>query len=199
MPEIETITKVVLIGLYCLFSVIRIEYYRRTRKAGFKTVIEERKRYSVWLSVFICYEVFTFFLFILFPDSLSWAGMDLPYWARLLGIGMGATALAWFIWIHQSLGDNLSATLKIKDRQVLVTDGPYRFIRHPMYSAFYLLHVSVFFMTANWFIGTTWLAGLTVIMLIRITREEQMLLERFGNDYHAYMAQTGRFVPRIRV
>jgi len=196
--SIEVTCKVVLICLYSLFSIIRIEYYRRAKKAGYKTVIEERRRYSIWLSIFICYEVFTFFLFILFPEVLSWAAIQLPVWARIIGVATGIAALLWFIWVHQSLGNNLSAKLRIKDQQVLVIDGPYRWIRHPMYSAFYLLHIAVFFLTANWFIGVTWLAGLTIIIFLRVKREEKMLLDRFGDQYVSYMERTGRFVPRIR-
>jgi protein-S-isoprenylcysteine O-methyltransferase Ste14 len=196
--SIEVTCKVVLIFLYSLFSIIRIEYYRRAKKAGYKTVIEERRRYSIWLSIFICYEVFTFFLFILFPEVLSWAAIQLPVWARIIGVATGIAALLWFIWVHQSLGNNLSAKLRIKDQQVLVIDGPYRWIRHPMYSAFYLLHIAVFFLTANWFIGVTWLAGLTIIIFLRVKREEKMLLDRFGDQYVSYMERTGRFVPRIR-
>ena len=197
--SIEVICKVVLICLYSLFSIIRIEYYRRAKKAGYKTVIEERRRYSIWLSIFICYEVFTFFLFIFFPETLLWAAIPFPVWARIIGVVLGIAALLWFIWVHQSLGNNLSVRLRIKDRQILVTDGPYRWIRHPMYSAFYLLHIAVFFLTANWFIGVTWLAGLTIIILLRISREEKMLLERFGDQYVSYMERTGRFVPRIKL
>ena len=80
---------------------------------------------------------------------------------------------------------------------MLVTDGPYRWIRHPMYTAFYVLHIAVFFLTANWFIGLTWLAGLTIIIVLRVKREEAMLLARFGDKYNSYMERTGRFLPHI--
>jgi protein-S-isoprenylcysteine O-methyltransferase Ste14 len=196
--SIEVTCRVVLICLYSLFSIIRIEYYHRAKKVGYRTVIEERGKYSIWLSILICYEVFTFFMFIFFPEILAWAAIPLPVWARIIGIALGIATLLWFIWIHQSLGNNLSVRLRIKDRQILVTDGPYRWIRHPMYSAFYLLHIAVFFLTANWFIGVTWLAGLTIIIFLRISREEKMLLERFGDQYVSYMKRTGRFMPRIR-
>ncbi len=196
--DIELTSKIILITVYSLFSIIRIEYYRRTKKAGYKTVIEERKKYPIWLSIFICYTVFTFFIYILFPQALLWAKIPLASWLRLVGAFMAVLALLWFIWIHRSLGNNLSVRLKIKDSQELVTDGPYRWIRHPMYSAFYLLHIAVFFLTANWFIGTTWLAGLTAIIFLRVKREEAMLLSTFGSEYRSYMEHTGRFIPIIR-
>lgn len=195
--DMELVSKVILVTVYLLFSIIRIEYYRKSKKAGFKTVIEERKKYPIWLSIFICYTVFTFFIYILFPRALAWAMLPLPLWLRLFGAFLALVALLWFVWIHRSLGSNLSVRLQIKDSQKLVTDGPYRLIRHPMYTAFYVLHIAVFFLTANWFIGATWLAGLTVIILLRVKREEVMLLARFGDQYNSYMQRTGRFLPRI--
>lgn len=195
--EIDLVCKVVLIVLYSLFSIIRIEYYRRARKSGYKTVIEEKRHYSIWLSIFICYEVFTFFAYILFPEALAWGALPLLPWLRLAGAFLGVLALFWFVWVHQTLGNNLSVKLRIKDSQYLVTDGPYRWVRHPMYTAFYVLHVAAFLLTANWFIGVTWMAGLTAIIMLRVKREEEMLLLRFGNEYGTYMKQTGRFVPRV--
>jgi len=197
--NIELICKVALISIFSLFSVIRIEYYRKARKAGYKTVIEERKRYAIWLSLFICFEVFTLFAYIFFPQTLAWATIILPLWSRLLGVILGIVALLWFIWVHSSLGNNLSARLRIKDLQTLVTDGPYRWIRHPMYTAFYLLHLAAFLLTANWFIGATWSASLTIIIALRVEREEAMLLTRFGEQYSSYMRRTGRFMPRIKL
>jgi len=196
--DIELVSKVILIIVYSLFSTIRIEYYRKTKKAGYKTVIEERKKYPIWLSIFICYTVFTFFIYVLFPQALIWAKVSLASWLRLVGALMAVVALLWFIWIHRSLGNNLSVRLKIKDSQKLITDGPYRWIRHPMYSAFYLLHIAVFFLTANWFIGITWLTRLTAIIFLRVKREEAMLLSTFGSEYRSYMEHTGRFIPIIR-
>jgi len=196
--DIELISKVTLIVLFSLFSIIRIEYYRRARKAGYRTVIVESRWYSIWLSIFICYTVFTFFVYILFPELLAWAKISLPLALRIIGALLGVMALLWFLWIHRYLGSNLSVSLRIKDSQTLITDGPYRWIRHPMYTAFYLLHLATFLLTANWFIGVSWTVGLTIIIALRVRREEAMMINRFGDQYRLYMQQTGRFFPAIR-
>lgn len=67
-----------------------------------------------------------------------------------------------------------------------------------MYTAFYLLHLAAFLLTANWFIGVTWIAGLTAIIFLRVSREEAMLLAKFGEAYNSYAENTGRFLPRIK-
>ncbi|MCE5252782.1 MAG: hypothetical protein LLG45_01010 [Actinomycetia bacterium] len=54
-------------------------------------------------------------------------------------------------------------------------------------------------MTANWFIGATWMAGPAVVIMLRVRREEAMMLERFGDEYRHYMRGTGLLTPSLRV
>jgi protein-S-isoprenylcysteine O-methyltransferase Ste14 len=197
--DLELVFKFILIAEYSAFSIIRIIAQRAAVRAGRKTVITESRRYAVLLAAFICYEVFTFFAFIIQPEIFGWAQMTLPEWLRWLGVGLGLGALGLFAWVHRSLGKNLSATLRITEEHAMVTDGPYRWIRHPMYTAFFLLHLGAFFLTANWFIGATWLAGLVLVVATRVRREEAMLIASFGDDYREYMKRTGRFLPPVKV
>jgi len=82
-----------------------------------------------------------------------------------------------------------------RSQATLITRGPYRWVRHPFYVTAALLMFSVTLLTANWLIGAS---GLVVLALlaIRTPKEEQMLVERFGDEYRKYMAKTGRFFPR---
>lgn len=195
----EVIIKVTIILIYSAFSIIRINFQLKTQKAGLKTVIQESKKYSILLSLLICYEVITLFIYLLAPNLLLWATLPLPWWLRLIGIFIAVAALIFFIWIHKHLGPYFSPELRITDKHMLITTGPYTVIRHPMYTAFYLLHIAAFLMTANWFIGVSWLCGLTVVIILRINREEKMMLDTFGNQYLEYMHRTGKFIPQLRI
>jgi protein-S-isoprenylcysteine O-methyltransferase Ste14 len=195
----ETVFKIILIVVYTVFSIIRIQYQVRAQRAGFKTVIEESKRYSVFLSLLICYEVLILFIYLLGPHLLYWANLPFPMWVRWLGLVLALASLAMFIWVHQHLGNNFSMKLRIKESHTLIISGPYQWIRHPMYTAFYLLHFAAFLLTANWFIGLSWLLGLTIIIYMRISREESMMLDKFGEDYRVYMKRTGMFTPSIKL
>jgi len=139
------------------------------------------------------------FLYILWPGALGWASVPVPAWLRWTGACLGVVALACFAWVHHTLGANFSARLRIRDRQALVTSGPYRLARHPMYTAFYLLHLGVCFLVANWFIAATWMLGLTVVIWLRVRREEAILSHTFGAEYESYAGRTGMFFPRINV
>jgi protein-S-isoprenylcysteine O-methyltransferase Ste14 len=81
--------------------------------------------------------------------------------------------------------------------QSLVTSGPYRFIRHPIYTAFLFILGSTLFISANWLIGTAWI-GMTVLEVAsRVGFEEQLMLEYFGDQYRDYMKRTGRLLPKL--
>ena len=67
-----------------------------------------------------------------------------------------------------------------------------------MYTAFYGVVLSFFLLSANRLIGAIFLGGLTAVMISRVAREEHVMHEKFGPQYQAWAAQTGRFLPRLR-
>jgi protein-S-isoprenylcysteine O-methyltransferase Ste14 len=73
---------------------------------------------------------------------------------------------------------------------------PYRWVRHPFYVTAALLMGSVTLITANWLIGVNSVLVL-ILLAVRTPKEEQMLIERFGDEYRGYMVRTGRFFPRF--
>ena len=78
----------------------------------------------------------------------------------------------------------------------LVMTGPYRWVRHPFYVAFALAMLANSLVTANLYVFAT---GVVVFLLlvIRTSKEEEKLIERFGDEYRNYMETTGRFWPRL--
>lgn len=134
---------------------------------------------------------------LVYPDALAWARLDLPAWARWVGVVVGAGGLALLAWTQAVLGENFSTTLHIREQHTLVMTGPYHWVRHPMYTSLYLIATAFFLLSANWLIGLGWLAGLTLVMITRVAREEAVMREKFGEAYQAYMRQTGRFLPRL--
>jgi len=135
--------------------------------------------------------------YLIFPASVQWASIPIPTWVRWIGViaGIGCSWLMY--WTLSSLCKNLTDTVAIRSEATLVTHGPYRLVRHPYYVAAALLMASVTVLTANWLIGLTSLIVL-VLLAIRTPKEEEMLIERFNDEYRAYMDRTGRFLPRMR-
>jgi protein-S-isoprenylcysteine O-methyltransferase Ste14 len=133
--------------------------------------------------------------YLVYPPLVEWATIRLPNWLRWVGVVSGMLSSLLMYWTLSSLGKNLTDTVVTRREATLVTHGPYGWVRHPFYVTAALLMSSVTILTANWLIAV---ASLVVLFLlaVRTPKEEQKLIERFGDQYRAYMLQTPRFVPR---
>jgi protein-S-isoprenylcysteine O-methyltransferase Ste14 len=132
--------------------------------------------------------------FLIDPAWMAWSAVPLPLWWRWMGVGVGVLAGLLLIWTFHTLGPNLTDTVVTRKQATLVTTGPYRWVRHPFYLAFALTMVANSLATANVFVAVA--GGLAFLLLvIRTRKEEDKLLEHFGEEYRRYMAKTGRFVP----
>jgi protein-S-isoprenylcysteine O-methyltransferase Ste14 len=135
-----------------------------------------------------------FVLYVVNPAWLSWFSIALPSGVRWLGAGLGAAGLILLVWVHQTLGKYWSATLQLKKEHALVTSGPYRWVRHPMYTALVLLFVGLFLVSALWLFLLLVVASVLLFCRV-IDKEEAMMVEQFGEEYRRYMERTGRFLP----
>ena len=135
--------------------------------------------------------------YLLNPDWMRWSELPLPNWVRWIGVITGACSVPLLYWLFKSIGKNITQTVKSRSEHELVTTGPYRWVRHPLYSVGTLLFLSFALMASNWFIGLATLLSLGML-LIRLPREEENLINRFGDEYRTYMKRTGRLIPRLR-
>ena len=100
-------------------------------------------------------------------------------------------------WAILSLGRAFTVVVEVNPGQSLVTSGPYRWVRHPMYTALFLVTVVYFLISANWFIGMTWIGWIVGTVASTVRDEEAVLVAKFGDEYQAYMRRTRRFLPRV--
>jgi protein-S-isoprenylcysteine O-methyltransferase Ste14 len=135
----------------------------------------------------------------LFTPWLDFANYNLPRWIGWIGMPVFAGAIFMLWRSHADLGRNWSATLQILGRHSLVTTGVYQYVRHPMYAAHLLWAIAQGLLLSNWFAGWAFLVLSIPLYVVRIPREEQMMLEHFGEAYRAYRSRTGGMVPRIIV
>lgn len=160
----------------------------------------DRRLEGVWLAVALRLTGAVTWLaaiaWIAWPPLVDWSSVELPPWARWIGVPMGAIGVALMYATLTNLGKNLTDTVSTRDAATLVTRGPYRYVRHPFYVTAALLMFAAALLSANLLIAG---AGLAVIVLLvaRIPREEQKLIEKFGDAYRSYMVTTGRFFPRL--
>jgi len=130
------------------------------------------------------------------PGWLPWSAVSLPIQLRWTGVGMIVVATGLLVWTFRSLGRNLTDTVVTRQQHTLVVNGPYRWIRHPLYDSAALLMLASSLIAANWFFFAIGIA-VFCLLVIRTRTEEEHLLARFGSSYRTYMDRTGRFLPRI--
>jgi len=128
------------------------------------------------------------------PHFASYAFRPAQAW---LGVLVAVAALVMFRLTHRALGRNWSVSLDVRENHRLITDGIYRRIRHPMYTAFWLWDVAQALLLPNWVAGFAGLIGFGTLFFGRIAKEEQMMVDTFGDEYRQYMARTGRLLPRL--
>ena len=133
----------------------------------------------------------------IFTGCLDSFKMNLPDWIRLSGSVVASFGLA-FLWrVHKVLGSHWSPITELTKEHKLIRSGPYKYIRHPMYSAFYLLIIGTWLNMSNWFIGLGGLFAWSVFCLMRIRMEEKMMIKEFGAEYKEYMKRTGSLFPKF--
>lgn len=136
-------------------------------------------------------------IYLVNPARMAWSAVTLPAWLRWFGLAMIAAAGALLFWTLHTLGTNLTDTVVTRKAHTLVVKGPYRWVRHPFYDTVALLLVAISLVAANWFMLVT-CALVVTLLAIRVSREEEHLVARFGDDYRGYMARTNRFLPTLR-
>jgi len=183
-----------LIGLV-VGSVIRGVYAKRPKKD--EIAVDYHIRLEGLLLFLSSLGLIVFPLFYVFSPWLDFADYHLPAWAGWLGVAIFAFAL-WLLWrSHADLGRNFSPSVQLKKEHVLVTQGVFQLIRHPIYAAHGVWGIAQALLLQNWIAGLSMLVFFLPLYLVRVPREEQMMLERFGEDYRVYMNKTGRVIPKF--
>jgi protein-S-isoprenylcysteine O-methyltransferase Ste14 len=135
--------------------------------------------------------------YIISPSIVSWASLPFAPWLRYSGVALALTGFALLQWAQSALSSNWSDTpVKLKQHTLTVV-GPYRRIRHPIYTAFLIILSTPLFLSANWLIGISWIAMTYLDVNVRINTEEAMLRETFGDEFTAYAKRSGRLLPRL--
>ncbi len=122
-------------------------------------------------------------------------GVHTDPWRAAIGLMLWAAGLLFAIWARVHIGRNWGTPMTQKAEPELVTSGPYRFVRHPIYSGILL----AMFGTA---VGLSWwwlvIAALPSIYFVyAATVEERFLAEQFPDAYPAYRRSTKMLVPYV--
>jgi protein-S-isoprenylcysteine O-methyltransferase Ste14 len=174
-------------------------YYRSRARIGSETIARRREggafmaaRALIALPTLLAVIVGT-----VSPSAMRWASVELPGWARWSGVVLGLLTLPAAYWVLSSLGKNVSETVLTKSDHALVTIGPYRWIRHPLYTTGMAMFIALGLVQESWLILSLAAVALVLIHIVVIPAEERALVAKFGDRYRGYMTGTGRMLPKL--
>jgi protein-S-isoprenylcysteine O-methyltransferase Ste14 len=193
----ETICRVALGVLFVAAACIGVPHRLRADRAGGQ-VSRRVDPLWFWILMMLAGPPLTLgcIAFLVEPRWIDFARIDLPDWLRLMGVPLEVAGLALFLSMFRHLGLNVTSTSMPRANATLVTSGPYRWIRHPMYTTVLILVTATTLLTASLAVAFGG-AAMFALLAARSRVEERRLVEKFGDDYRAYQRRTGRFLPRL--
>jgi protein-S-isoprenylcysteine O-methyltransferase Ste14 len=128
--------------------------------------------------------------------SAPFATRILPATLAIYGIGVAIVflGLSFAVWARRHIGSNWSGTVTVKENHVLVRTGPYRWVRHPIYSG--LLAAILGSAIARGELRGVWALVLcTSAFVVKLRLEERWMRQLFGNEYDRYRAEVPALIP----
>lgn len=138
-------------------------------------------------------------LFVLPGHALG--ALATPFIARSrasygIGVALVALGLGYAVRARRHLGANWSATVTLKQGHSLIRSGPYRHVRHPIYTGLLLAFAGSALALAQWR-GLLALLLVTGSLWLKLRREERWLLQHFGDDYAEYRKTSWALLPGL--
>ena len=191
----EIVSRIVTAAIAAFILAVRAFYARRARPSADAVRVREPLALALQVLSLVLGSV-SLALFIFFPSALGAFAVPLPPLMRAAGAAAGAWSAALLARSFAALGPAFSPYLQTRDGQLLVTTGPYRFIRHPMYASYLLQILGWALLSANYGVALAW-TPMAAGLLIRMCIEEKMMAGKFKKGYEEYMRRTGRILPRL--
>lgn len=172
-------------------------YYRRRADREGGTLDPGGNRVLLLLRVSTLVVVTPLLGYLIHPEWVAWARFEAPLWLRWLGVATTLATVPLVVWLFRTIGNNISPSHTTRENHALITTGPYRYMRHPLYTFGFFAWLGVGLAAAMWWL----IAGLIIlwgVLAWRTPQEEANLLEEFGESYRVYMSRTGRYLPRVK-
>jgi protein-S-isoprenylcysteine O-methyltransferase Ste14 len=203
----ETLFRIIFSILWLIFigNLIWVRYSSREiagKPSAGRAARQERRWHIFALALFSPLWFGGIILYVLLPGWINFLSIPLPAWFRLTMAGVAALSIPFTLWGYRTLGKNWVHALEPsqfiqRKGETLVTSGPYRYVRNPIYLGAFTFIIALSLVAANWLLFVPNIFIIAIIYL-QIDGEEKMLLARFGDEYRAYMKRTPRLIPTFR-
>ena len=120
-------------------------------------------------------------VYLLNPHWMAWSKIGLSDPWRWVGVGLGILCAFGVYWLFSSIGTGITPVSATRKEHKLSTTGPYRWVRHPLYTIGSSLFLAFGLIADNWFIALLGILAF-IAMAIRTPKEEANLIEKFGDE-----------------
>lgn len=186
----------ILVGVLVIYGLTAGAYYRRQADKTREGVTASDGPFRVLRLIGLVFGG-CLLTYLVAPGWIGWASVGVPWGLRLTGVVVSIGSLPLLVWVFRSLQGNVTPTSATRADHELVTNGPYHWIRHPLYTFAMAFWVGICLLAANWLLILL-LAMAFLGVILRTPLEEERLIDEFGDEYRGYIERTGRFFPRLR-
>ncbi|MGA2487639.1 MAG: isoprenylcysteine carboxylmethyltransferase family protein [Roseiarcus sp.] len=130
----------------------------------------------------------------LFPLDVRFVPAAL--WPAALGLALTFAGLAFAFWARARLADNWSSSVTLKRDHELIDDGPYRWVRHPIYTGLLVALAGAALAVGEWR-GVIAVALAAVALWRKLRLEEAVMRRQFGDTYDRYAERTRALIPFV--
>jgi len=199
----ESVFRIAFLVLIAALLIMRVFFMIRVRLAGERLIpgreaVEREGGKGVLIMRILGFFAILAFL-VMYIIGMPWIDsflFNLPGWLRWAGFALGLPSVIFWTWTQVTLDTQWSAQLQLTKDHHLITTGPYASIRHPLYTSMFGWCIALSLLTANWIFTAISVFSISGLVW-RIPKEEQMMLDAFGDEYKDYIQRTGRFFPKL--
>lgn len=190
--------KILFLAAFFFLATVAIATARRAsaRHGGVASPLHDEVRGLIWVRAalgMIFYAALAIWLFGI--PGFAWAYLRVPVGIRWAAAALLVLTLLFLTWCYRTLGTNYRGGVALHDTHELVTTGPYRYLRHPIYLGFIVMMVCAAFISGSWVLGLSGSVLVIGIAAARVPEEERRLFERFAAGWESYRSRTGAFFP----
>lgn len=131
-----------------------------------------------------------------FSDRQGIAALGASEAMRYLGMALFALGFVGMHWAEASLDKQFSVYVMTQEDHKLVTEGLYRYLRHPRYLGIVLFTMGISLVFRSW-LALLLVAALTLVLIWRIQNEEALMHREFGSEWEAYSRKSWRLIPFV--
>jgi len=178
--------------LWVAFYVLWMVWALRTKQVQSKESIKSRIFHRIPTIAAFC------LIFLRFPQGWWIQNEVIPdnSWIEVLGVVLAIAGIAFAIWARAYLGGNWSSSVTVKVEHQLIQSGPYRWVRHPIYTGLLIALLGTA-MELREIRGLLAVPVLYVGLKIKSMIEERTMMNTFGPQYEEYSRHTGAIVPKL--